>query len=94
MYVLHGAHPWNRTNHGSGEKAIASGVKDLYRTWESIDFKFHEGTLVLDAAKLNQERASETTYVVSLDGKLANLAWNEDVNVLPSRTPHRSDDIS
>lgn len=63
-------------------------------SWESIDFKFHEGTLVLDAAKLNEERTAETTYVVSFDGKLTNLAWNEDVNVLPSRTPHRSDDLS
>lgn len=93
MYVLHGAQPWNQTNSGSGEKAIANGVKKLYRTWESIEFKFHEGTLVLDAAKLNEERTAETTYVVSLDGKLTNLAWNEDVDVLPSRTPHRSDDI-
>lgn len=94
IHVLHGAHPWDDRNGGLGEKAIASGVKDLYRTRDSINFKFHEGTLVLDATKLNQERPSETTYVVSLDGKLTNLAWNENVNVLPSRTPHRTDDIS
>lgn len=92
--VLHGARPWERTNSGLGERAIAVGVKNLYQKWTTIDFKFHEGTLVMDAAKLNEERAAETTYVVSLDGRLTNLAWNEDVNVLPSRTPHRSDDLA
>lgn len=94
MYVLHGAHPWDTTNDSATvEKTVARGVKDLYQTWQSIDFKFHEGTLVLDATKLNDEREAETTYVVSLDGALTNLAWNENVNVLPSKTPHRSDDI-
>ena len=93
-YVLHGTRRWERRSAGIGEKDIARGVTELYQTRKSIDFKFHEGTLVLDAAKLNEERGAETTYVVSLDGTLTNLAWNENVNVLPSRTPHRSDDLS
>lgn len=92
-YVLHGARPWEQATDGIGEKAIANGVMNLYNTWDSIDFKFHEGTLVLDAARLQTERASETTYIISFDGKLTNLAWNEGLNVLPAETPHRTDDI-
>lgn len=90
-YVLHGARPWESPNRQTGEKAISRAVRNLYEAWTEVAFKFHEGTLVLDAAKLNDERESETTYVVSLDGSLTNLAWNENLNVLPSRTPHRSD---
>lgn len=93
-YVLQGAKPWQRTDGGFNEREVAKGVKNLYRRWRAIDFKFHEGTLVLDAAKLNEEREAEETFVVSLDGDLTNLAWNENVNVLPAKTPHRSDDIS
>ncbi|WP_157971768.1 hypothetical protein [Halorussus litoreus] len=93
IYVLHGARPWQRPNDGPPEREVASSVKNLYHRWESIDFKFHEGTLVLDAVRLNKEREAEETYVVSLDGDLTNLAWNENVNVLPPKTPHRSDDI-
>jgi hypothetical protein len=92
--VLHGARPWGRTNNGLGEKAIATGVKNLYQKWTTVDFKFHEGTLVMDAVRLNEERPAEETLVVSLDGNLTNLAWNENLNVLPSRTPHRSDERS
>ncbi|WP_135852270.1 hypothetical protein [Halorussus salinus] len=91
IVVLHGARPWGRTDAGLGEKAIGTGVKNLYRQWTTVDFKFHEGTLVMDAVKLNEERAAEETFVVSLDGSLTNLAWNENLNILPSRTPHRSD---
>lgn len=91
-YVLHGARPWNSAGGQTGEKAIFRSVRTLYETWDDVSFKFHEGTLVLDAAKLNDERESETTYIVSLDGALTSLAWNENLNVLPSRTPHRSDD--
>lgn len=92
-YVLHGARPWENPNRGIGEKVISERVRDLYTTWDQIDFKFHEGTLVLDAVRLNAERPSEETYVISLDGKLTNLAWNEGLNVLPTETPHRNDDI-
>ena len=92
-YVLHGARPWEHPQGGIGEKAIAERVRDLYTTWDSIDFKFHEGTLVLDAVRLHAERPAEETYVISLDGKLTNLAWNEGLNVLPTETPHRNDDI-
>jgi len=46
----------------------------------------------MDAVRLNEERPAEETLVVSLDGNLTNLAWNENLNVLPSRTPHRSDE--
>lgn len=92
-YVLHGARPWETSSQQTGEKAISRGVKHLYETWNTVPFKFHEGTLVLDAAKLNDERDPETTYIISLDGSLTNLAWNENLNVLPATTPHRSDEI-
>ena len=94
IYVLHGACPWREPSKQTEVRDIARSVKNLYQTWDHIDFKFHEGTLVLDAVQLNEEREAEETYVVSLDGTLTNLAWNENVNVLPSRTPHRSDDLS
>lgn len=92
-YVLHGARPWEHTTEGIGEKDIANGVMNLYNTWNSIDFKFHEGTLVSDASQLQNERMSETTYIISFDGKLTNLAWNEGLNVLPTETLHRTDNI-
>lgn len=93
MYVLHGARPWRRSSKRTEAKSISRAVKNLYETWNEVAFKFHEGTLVLDAAQLNERRPSETTYVVSFDGTLTNLAWNENVNVLPSKTPHRTDEI-
>lgn len=92
-YVLHGARPWENPTSGIGEKAISERVRDLYITWDSIDFKFHEGTLVLDAVRLHAERISEEVYVISFDGRLTNLAWNEGLNVLPTETSYRNDDI-
>jgi len=91
MYVLHGARPWENPHEGAGERAIAEAVTGLYETYDSIGFKFHEATLVLDAVRLAIERESETMYVVSLDGKLTHLAWSEGLNVLPKRTDLRSD---
>jgi hypothetical protein len=91
MYVLHGARPWEEPQEGAGEKSIAEAVTGLYNTYESIGFKFHEGTLVLDAARLDVERDSETMYVISLDGNLTHLAWREGLNVLPRRTELRNE---
>ena len=74
MYVLHGARPWENPHAGAGEKSIAEAVTGLYEAYNSIGFKFHEATLVLDAVRLEAERESETMYIVSLDGKLTHLA--------------------
>jgi len=86
MYVLHGARPWENPHEGAGEKSIAEAVTGLYEAHNSVEFKFHEATLVLDAVRLEAERESETTYVISLDGNLTHLAWSEGLNVLPKQT--------
>ena len=91
MYVLHGARPWENPHEGASEKSVAEAVTGLYEAYDSVGFKFHEATLVLDAVRLEAERDSETTYVISLDGELTHLAWSEGLNVLPKRTDLRND---
>jgi hypothetical protein len=67
-------------------------LQKLYDENPEIDFKFHEGTLVLNGILL-EERASDarTVYIATFDGALASLADIYEIDVLPYVTPLRKD---
>jgi hypothetical protein len=66
---------------------------DLYEENPDIDFKFHEGTVVLNSILLEElsRGKSYTVYVATFDGDLASLADQYQIGVLPYHTDLRDD---
>jgi hypothetical protein len=67
-------------------------VQRLYQEYPSIDFKFHEATLVFNGILLEERATSSfTVYIATFDGAVAALASALQLDVLPYRTPLRED---
>jgi len=69
-------------------------IQQLYSEQPDLDFKFHEGSLVLNAISLEERSRADSVAVciASFDGALWALGTRLGVDVLPSTTPLRSDE--
>jgi len=99
ILVLEDGREWDKPPIDDDGKALFSQpfqqfqeVQQLYREYPSIDFKFHEATLVFNGVLLEERATSSfTVYVATFDGAVAALASALQLDVLPYRTPLRDD---
>lgn len=99
ILVLEDGRRWNQEPVGEdGRPTFArpfdqfETVHGLYDEHPSIDFKFHEGTLVLNGIFLEERSdAKLTVYIATFDGALAALADRLGIDILPYSTGLRDD---
>jgi hypothetical protein len=99
ILVLEDGREWDKPLIDDNGKALFSQpfqqfqeVQQLYQEYPSIDFKFHEATLVFNGVLLEERATSSfTVYIATFDGAVAALASALQLDVLPYRTPLRDD---
>jgi len=100
--VLYDGEPWDEDS--SSEQPTSAGfrppkaqfrnVHRLYAEQSDLDFKFHEGTLLLNTVSLEErlDAESATVCLVTFDGALWALGSRYGLEVLPYNTPLRADE--
>lgn len=102
IHVLYQNEEWTEMTQPNPESERFEIITDLYLDCPAVDFKFHEGDLVLTAAT-NDANRSIDVCVLTFDGAVAALAdkinlphqdeWVDSINihVLPYSTSLRND---
>lgn len=91
--VLHDGEPWDEEVELRPPKFRFDNVQQLYRENSTLDLKFHEGTILLNTATLEErlDAANATVCLVTFDGTLWALGRRYGLEVLPYNTPLRAD---
>lgn len=98
--VLEDGRQWKADSSGADGEAIARRpfdqfdyVLEFYEENPTIEFKFHEATVVSNAILLEELSPGKkhTVYIATFDGDLAALADTSGIDVLPYSTDLRDD---
>jgi len=91
--VLYDGEPWNEADEFRPPKSRFDNVHTLYDENPELELKFHEGTLLLNTATLDErlEAANATVCLVTFDGLLWALGRRYGLEVVPYNTPLRAD---